>query len=205
MTKNILFETVIRFLRGEPKNAELALLVVDAIPVLKTRIRDEVLWRIRNALTEFVSPESSAWALKVHEKGKRMGRLHLFRKDREQWWSDHNHGVWFIWEDVHGIGGAGGWVGVEWPVSAESFVKKSDLVRLFPNETAPSQAGRRHEGDKEWFARPPCGSEWIGWAHLLGKSEEELQEYGDRVADFMVRLAEAIDAAEAGHSEANGH
>lgn len=199
MTIDILHETVIGFIRGEPKHAALAQLVAEAVPVLKARIREEVIHRIRTTLDQF-SNQSSAWTLKVHEKSrsKRVERIHLCR-NREHWLPHHNHGVWFVWADHDDQGWltpAGGWVGVEWPLTAESFLVRRDLVQLFPDAPATKEEGRRGE-DKEWFARPPRGSEWIGWTHLLVKSDAELQEYARAVADFMKRLAEEIDTAEA--------
>lgn len=203
MTINILHETVIGFIRGQPKHAALAQLVAEAVPVLRARIREEVLHRVRTALAQF-SSQSSAWTLKVHEKSrsKRVERIHLCR-NREQWLAHHNHGVWFIWadhDDQGWIRPAGGWVGVEWPLAAESFLVKPDLVRLFPDAPTTKEEGRRSE-DKEWFARPPCGSEWIGWTRLFAKSDADLQEYARAVVDFMKRLATAIDAAETAHRE----
>lgn len=200
MTTNILIETAIRFIRGEPKNAELSLLVAEAVPVLKVRVRDEILRRVRDALTEFTR-QSSIWALRVPEKGrsKRVERLHLYRKDREHWVTNENHGVWFIWEDDGHSLGPGGWVGVEWPTAAESFVTKRDLERHFPSDSAWSEKGVRHEQHKEWFARAPFGREWREWPSLLAKSDTELREHARAVVDFMKRLTEAIDSAEATH------
>ncbi len=196
MTTNILIETAIKFIRGEPKNAELSLLVAEAVPVRKAQLRDEVIQRVRDALAEFTR-QSSIWKLRVPEGGrpKRVERLHLYRKNRKHWVASENHGVWFIWD---GWLGPGSWVGVEWPIVAESFVKKEDLALLFRSDSATSEQGHRSER-KEWFARAPFGREWCEWPFLLAKSDEELQKHAGVVVDFMKRLAKAIDEAESTH------
>lgn len=195
MTIDILIETAIKFIRGEPKNAELSLLVAEAIPVLKARLRDGVIQSVRHALTEFTR-QSSTWAPR-EARSKKVERLHLYRKNQKHWVADENHGVWFIWSDGTWLG-PGGWVGVEWPTAAESFVKKRDLEGFFSSDSAGSQkrGGNEH---KEWFARVPFGSEWCEWPSLLAKSDEELQRHADEVVDLMKRLAKAIDEAEAAH------
>ena len=205
MTTNILIETVIKFIRGEPKNAELSLLVAEAVPAIKARLRDEVIQRVRAALTEFTR-QSSAWALRVHEGGrpKRVERIHLYRKNRTHWVADEFHGVWFVWDRWLG---PGSWVGVQWPIVAESFVKKEDLLRYFRSDSVTSQKEDRSER-KTWFARAPFGSEWCEWPSLLAKSDEELQKHAGEVVDLMERLAKAIDEAESTRNdEANrvGH
>lgn len=201
MQANILIETAIRFIRGEPKNAELALLVAEAIPVLKDRLRNEVIQHVRSALTEF-SNQSSVWALRVVEKkrSKRVERLHLYRENREHWVPKENHGVWFIWEDEGHWLGPGGWVGVEWPRAAESFLTKPNLVRLFSVDSAASEKGQRGE-HKEWFARAPFGVEWTRWESVLAKSDTEVKQFATKTVKFMKQVAMEIDEAEARHKE----
>lgn len=207
MALSLLHEIAIRFIRRDQNHARLALLVSECVPILQRQLRDGVIRRVRHGLEEF-SRRSPDWALEVREGGrpKRLERMLLHRTDQRSWSSKENHGVWFRWAEHDGHGWpkpAGAWVGVEWPLVAESFVAKSDFVQLFPDEPTAKEVGQRRE-HKEWFARPPCGNEWIGWANLVAKSETEMTQFADRTVEFMRRVAREIDEAEARHRDAGG-
>lgn len=195
MATNILLETVIRVIHGNPRNAKLASLVAAAVPLLQDRVKRDVRAQVTDGAHE-TARTLKPWAVIVQDKGKRWERL-LLCPEWEHWSPSEHHGVWFMFE---AFGTVGGWVGVEWPVVADSFLAKSDLWDRFPAPSAGRQ-GHRHDGKKEWFARCPGGEEWWEWSNILGKGATEVQQYGRDIIRLMRSLVEVIDASAATHRE----
>lgn len=191
---NLPLKTTTDFIRRNTESAQLALLVAKAVPDLRKKFIKAVRERIERGLREFERSPAGHWHLEVRWQGrpKYVDRMRLYKKGH---WSsdDKNGGIWIQWKEDHQDWDSAWWhVGVQGHGVAEPNLSEDDLRACFPTGAAgPDQGG--------WFSGSPMeGDTWIGWGHLLCKTDDEIQRFAESTVALMTALTEVIDRADHG-------